>query len=176
MPCAVLTLLARLAKPMNTVSSTIAAGPSRSSRRAYNSSATVVGVLVMASAYSSTSRSSGVNTSDSRQRGTRLALARSRLWLVAAEEVTGGHQREPTWPATAMCANVLRLASAASHLATSAENTWLNMATLGLLYITSTGSGTTPSCLIMLSLSSAGSSTFGTRSAMVSSLDVCLSA
>jgi hypothetical protein len=40
----------------------------------------VGGVLVMASAYSSTSRSSGVNTSDSRQRGTWLAFARSRFW------------------------------------------------------------------------------------------------
>ena len=83
MPCAVLTLPAMLAKPMNTVSSTRAAGPSRSSRLADSSSVTVGGVSVMASAYSSTSRSSGVNTSDSRQRGTWLALTRSRLWCVA---------------------------------------------------------------------------------------------
>jgi hypothetical protein len=68
---------------MNTVSSTSAAGPSRSRRPADSSSVTVVGVLVMASAYSSTSRSSGVNTSDSRHRGTWLALARSRLWFCA---------------------------------------------------------------------------------------------
>ena len=64
---------------MNTVSSTSAAGLSRSSRLADSSSVTVVGVLVMDSAYSSTSRSSGVNTSDSPQRGTWLALARSRF-------------------------------------------------------------------------------------------------
>ena len=44
---------------------------------------TVVGVFVMASAYSITSRSSGVNTSDSRQRGTWLALARSRFSFCA---------------------------------------------------------------------------------------------
>src|ERR1700751_5970615 len=73
-----------------------------------------------------------------------------------------------------MCANVLRLASAASHVPTPAESSWLDMATLGLLYVTSTGSGTAPSCLIMFSLSSAGSCAFGTRSAMVSSLDGCL--
>src|SRR5580692_7460787 len=73
-----------------------------------------------------------------------------------------------------MCANVLRLESTASQLATPAENSWLDLATLGLLYDTSTGSGTAPSCLIIFSQSSAGSSALGTRSAMVSSLDVCL--
>jgi hypothetical protein len=73
-----------------------------------------------------------------------------------------------------MCANVFRLASAASHVAALAASSWLDMATLGLLYVTSSGSGTAPSCLIMFSLSSAGSSAFGMRSAMVSSLDVCL--
>jgi hypothetical protein len=73
-----------------------------------------------------------------------------------------------------MCANVLRLASTASQVATLAENSWLDMATLGLLYDTSTGSGTAPSCLIMFSLSSGGSSAFGTRSTMVPSLNVCL--
>lgn len=82
-PCAVLALVAMLAKAMNVVSSTIAAGPSRSSRPAYSSSVTVGGVLVMASAYSSTSRSSGVNTADSRQRGPWLALAMSRFWFNA---------------------------------------------------------------------------------------------
>ena len=46
-------------------------------------SVTVGGVLVMASAYSSTFCSSGVNSSDSRQRGTWLALARSRFWFSA---------------------------------------------------------------------------------------------
>ena len=44
----------------------------RSSRRADSSSVTVGGVVVIASAYSITSRSRGVNTSDSRQRGTEL--------------------------------------------------------------------------------------------------------
>ncbi|MDQ1037133.1 hypothetical protein QFZ75_003549 [Streptomyces sp. V3I8] len=55
------------------------AGPRRSSRPAYSSSVTVGGVLVMASTYSSTSRSNRVNASDSRRRGTWLALARSRF-------------------------------------------------------------------------------------------------
>ena len=68
---------------MNAVSSTSAAGPSCSSSRADSSSVTVGGVFVIASAYSSTSRSSGVNTSDSRQRGTWLALARSRFSFCA---------------------------------------------------------------------------------------------
>src|SRR5437660_1234006 len=52
---------------MHAVSSTLAAGPSCSSSCADSSSVTVGGVFVlfvMASAYSSTSRSSGVNTSD----------------------------------------------------------------------------------------------------------------
>src|SRR5262249_21238128 len=42
----------------------------------------------------------------------------------------------------------------------------LAKATLGLCHSTSTGSGTPPSCLIMLSLRSVVSSAFGTRSAM----------
>src|ERR1017187_417372 len=84
------------------------------------------------------------------------------------------HQLQPTCAATAMCANVLRLASTASQVATLAAYSWLDRATLGLLYDTSTGSGTAPSCSIMFSLSSGGSSAFGTRSAMVSSLHVCL--
>src|ERR1700734_2970226 len=71
-----------------------------------------------------------------------------------------------------MCANVLRLASTVSHGPTLAESSWSERATLGLLYATSTGSGTAPSRLIMSSLSSAGSSALGTRSATVSSLDV----
>src|SRR2546423_614565 len=49
---------------MHAVSSTSAAGPSCSSSRADSSSVTVGGVFVMASAYSSTSRSRGVNSSD----------------------------------------------------------------------------------------------------------------
>src|SRR6185312_11074857 len=75
MPSAVLLRVAKFENAMNTVSSTIAAGPSRSSRRADSSSVTVGEVFVMASTYSSVSRSSAVNTSDSRQRVTRLALA-----------------------------------------------------------------------------------------------------
>src|SRR5580704_8673296 len=82
-PCAVLALVAMLEKAMKAVSSTSAAGPSRSSRPADSSSVTVGGVFVMASAYSSTSRSSRVNTSDSRQRGTWLALDRSSFWFCA---------------------------------------------------------------------------------------------
>jgi hypothetical protein len=77
---------ARFARASNfatTVSSIIATGPSRSSRRADSSSVTVGGVFVMASAYSSTSSYSGVNTSDSRQRGTWLALVMSRFWFCA---------------------------------------------------------------------------------------------
>ncbi|WP_456115282.1 hypothetical protein [Streptomyces beihaiensis] len=60
----------KLTKAMYPVSSTIAAGPSRSSRLACSSSVTVGGVSVIASAYSITYRSSGVKTSASRQRGT----------------------------------------------------------------------------------------------------------
>ncbi len=80
-PSALLLLVAKLEQAMTTVSSIIAAGPSRSSRSADSSSVTVGGVFVMASAYSSTSRSSGVNTSDFRQPGTWRALARSRFWF-----------------------------------------------------------------------------------------------
>src|SRR5258708_23436627 len=80
-PSAVLLLVDMLAKAMHTVSSTIAAGPSRSSRLADSSSVTVGGVLVMASAYSSTFRSSGVNSADSRPRRTGLALALFSLWV-----------------------------------------------------------------------------------------------
>src|SRR6266542_2688470 len=76
------------------------------------------------------------------------------------------HQLQPTCAATAMCANDLRLASAASHAPTLAPNSRPAWATSGVCHSTSTGSGTAPSCLIMLSLSSVGSSAFGTRSAM----------
>ena len=62
-----LLLVDRLAKAMHAVSSTIAAGPSWSSDRSESSSVTAGGVFVVASTYSSTSRSSDVNTSDSRQ-------------------------------------------------------------------------------------------------------------
>src|SRR6266851_1346472 len=79
------------------------------------------------------------------------------------------HQLQPTCAATAMCAKVLRLSSAASHAPTLAPNSRPAWATSGLCQSTSTGSGTTPSCFIMLSLSSGVSSAFGTRSAMVSS-------
>src|SRR6266567_2837052 len=82
-PSALLLLVAKLEQAMTTVSSIIAAGPSRSSRSADSSSVTVGGVFVMTSAYSKSSRSSGVNTSDFRQRGTWLALARSRFWFSA---------------------------------------------------------------------------------------------
>ena len=49
-PSALLLLVARLENAMNAVSSIIAAGPSRSSRRADNSSVTIGGVFVIASA------------------------------------------------------------------------------------------------------------------------------
>ncbi|UJB44915.1 hypothetical protein [Streptomyces sp. A1-5] len=68
---------------MNVASSTNAGGPGRSSRLAYIASVTVGGVLVMASAYSNTSRSSGMNTSDSRHRATWLALGRSNVAFYA---------------------------------------------------------------------------------------------
>src|SRR5882757_1491787 len=84
------------------------------------------------------------------------------------------HQLQPTCAATAMCAKVLRLASAASHAATLPLNSWLATASLGLFHSTSTGSGTAPNCLTILSRNSVGSFAFGTRSAMVSSLDVYL--
>ena len=84
------------------------------------------------------------------------------------------HQLQPTCAATAMCANDLRLSSAASHSPTLPPNSRAASATFGLCQVTSTGSGTAPNCVIMLSLSSVGSSALGTRSAMVSSLSVCL--
>src|ERR687898_2921710 len=82
MPNAVLVRVYRLANAMNAVSSTSAGAPSWSSSRADNSSVTVGGVSDIASAYSMTSRSSGVKTSDSRHRGTSRALDRSSpsLW------------------------------------------------------------------------------------------------
>src|SRR6202042_2492088 len=73
-----------------------------------------------------------------------------------------------------MCANDLRLSAAASHSPTLPPISMDAWATLGLCHATSTGSGTAPICLIMLSLSSAVSSAFGTRSTMVFSLPVCL--
>src|SRR5690606_3711239 len=80
-PIATLARVVRFASPIHVVSSTIAAGPSASSRRADSASVTVGGVLVMASAYSSTSRSRGVKASDERHRGTSLALASSSFSL-----------------------------------------------------------------------------------------------
>ena len=77
MPTAVFERVMKLASAINVVSSTSAAGPSAASSRADSSSVTVGGVCVIASAYSSTSRSSGVKTSDSRHRGTSRALVRS---------------------------------------------------------------------------------------------------
>ena len=60
----------------------MAGAPSCSSSRANSSSVTRGGVSLIASAYSMTSRSSEVNTADSRHRGTSLALASSSpsLW------------------------------------------------------------------------------------------------
>ena len=65
------------------VSSTTAGAPSCSIRWAVISSVTVSGVVLIASAYSRTSRSSGVKTSDSRHRGTSRTFARSRPSLCA---------------------------------------------------------------------------------------------
>ena len=83
MPIVTLLRLTMFAPAMNAVSSTSAGAPSWSSNRSDISSVTAGGVWVIASAYSSTSRSSAVNTSDSRQRGTWLALVRSRFWFSA---------------------------------------------------------------------------------------------
>src|SRR5215211_407409 len=83
MPNAVLVRVYRFASAMNAVSSTSAGAPSWSSSRADNSSVTVGGVSDIASAYSMTSRSSGVKTSDSRHRGTSRALVSSRPSLCA---------------------------------------------------------------------------------------------
>src|SRR5690606_5147051 len=82
MPRAMLLRVERLAKATMAVSSMSVSAPSCSSRRADSSSVTSGGVALIASAYSSTSRSSGVNTVDSRQRGIWLALASSSpaLW------------------------------------------------------------------------------------------------
>src|SRR3954454_2480362 len=78
MPIAVLLLVVMFANPTTAASSTIAAAPSWASSRSDSWSVTRGGVSVMASAYSITSRSSGVNTDDSRHLGTWLALASSR--------------------------------------------------------------------------------------------------
>src|SRR5215211_6747026 len=83
MPSATLPLVVKLANEMTAVSSTSAAAPSSSSSRAASSSVTVGGVWLIASAYSITSRSSGVKTSDSRHRGTSRAFSRSRFSLCA---------------------------------------------------------------------------------------------
>ncbi len=79
---AMLPRAVRFANPTTAVSSTSAGAPSCSSSRADSSSVTRGGVSVIASAYSITSRSSGVNTADSRQRGTSLAFTSSSpsLW------------------------------------------------------------------------------------------------
>src|SRR5205814_7237118 len=85
------------------------------------------------------------------------------------------HQLQPTCAATAMCAKVFRLSSAASHAAILAPNSSAAWATLGLCHVTSTGSATAPNCLIMRSRSSLGISAFDTRNiVMVSYLDVLL--
>src|ERR1700741_4232060 len=85
------------------------------------------------------------------------------------------HQLQPTCAATAICANVLRLSSAASHAAILAPNSSAAWATLGLCHVTSTGSATAPNCLIMLSRSSLGISAFDTRNVvMVSSRTFCV--
>src|SRR5437868_12771889 len=74
------------------------------------------------------------------------------------------HQLQPTCAATAMCAKVLRLSSAASHVAILAPSSSAAWATLGLCHVSSTGSATAPNCLIMLSRSSLGISAFEIRS------------
>jgi len=72
-----------------------------------------------------------------------------------------------------MCANTFRLPSTASHAPTLPLNSRLDSATPGLFHITSTGSGTAPNRMTIFSLSSLGSSAFGTRTAMVSSI-ICM--
>jgi len=83
-PSAMLERAYMFASATYAVSSTSAGAPSRSSSRADNSSVTVSGVCDIASAYSMTSRSSGVKTSDSRHRGTSRALLSSSpsLWAM----------------------------------------------------------------------------------------------
>src|SRR5262249_16655413 len=82
LPSAVLRLVVEFANPTTAVSSTRAGAPSFLSSRADSSSVTLGGVSLIASEYSMTSRSSGVNTVDSRHRGTSLAFASSSpsLW------------------------------------------------------------------------------------------------
>ena len=77
MPSVTLARLAMFAAAMYAVSSTSAGAPSWSSNRSDISSVTAGGVWVIASAYSNTSRSSGVNAADSRHRGTSRALSMS---------------------------------------------------------------------------------------------------
>ena len=83
MPSATFARLTMFAAAMNAVSSTSAGAPSCSSSRSDISSVTAGGVWVIASAYSITSRSSGVNTLDSRHRGTSRALSTSSFSLWA---------------------------------------------------------------------------------------------
>ena len=77
MPSATLPRAVMFMTPILAVSSSSAGAPSSSSSAADISSVTVSGVWHIASAYSITRRSSGVNTVDSRHRGTSRALASS---------------------------------------------------------------------------------------------------
>src|SRR4029453_10125158 len=82
-PSATLPREFMLAMVMNAVRSTKAASPSCFSSSLTISSGTTGGVWVMASAYPSPARSCGVNTAESRQRGTSRALSISRCLLNA---------------------------------------------------------------------------------------------
>ena len=69
--------------PIFAVSSISPSAPRSSSSAADISSVTAGGVWQTASAYSITRRSSGVNTVDTRQRGTSRAFSTARPWLWA---------------------------------------------------------------------------------------------
>src|SRR5690606_1901187 len=77
-PKAVLLRAMKFESPTNAVSSTNPDSPSCSSNRADRSSVTAGGVWLIDSAYSMTSRSNGVKTSDRRHGGTSRAFVTSR--------------------------------------------------------------------------------------------------
>src|SRR5262249_9034395 len=101
-PIAVLHLVVMLANATEAASSTMAGAPSSVSSRAESSSVTRRGVSLIASAYSNPSRSSGVNTGDTRHCGTSLALASSSPSLWAWKYPKSRHHEQPTSAATAM--------------------------------------------------------------------------
>src|ERR1700722_536106 len=144
MPMATLERAMKLANATNAVSSTSALAPSALSSRADNSSVTVGGVCVIASAYSMTSRSSAVKTSDTRQRGTSRALLTSSPSLWAKKYPRSKQKLQPIRLAVAMWANDFRFSSHWFHFCALRPTPKLKFSTFRLCHVTPTGSGTSP--------------------------------